>query len=281
MHRFHMVVLGTGLLWGASVPAFADDAVTSTTPAESPMEPWPDVIIERPYVLPAGMLAAYADLEVARISFDVAGMSDSVTEEGLHLGAGYGVTDKITAGFEYAFALHEFEIKGPLTLWGELKLAHTDKLNIAASAALVVDLNASDAMGMSTTTETLVAGLGAAYKLTPTFEVFTGSPVGPGPVGQHLQIGFQSGAPITFDVLAGAGLQATPQLFAYASTNLAHISISNSANGFFGADFIPLSVGAFYAANKQLDLGVFLNFPDLKNAQLDVLVFGAGLTWFK
>jgi hypothetical protein len=245
------------------------------------MEPWPDVIIERPYVLPSGMLAAYADVELARISATVAGMTESATEEGLHLGAGFGITDKITAGVEYAFALHEFEIKGPLTLWSELKLAHGEKLNVAASAGLVVDLNASDAMGASTTTETLVAGVGAAYKVTPTLAVFTGAPVGPGPVGQQLQVGFQSGAPITFDVLAGAGVQATPQLFAYASTNLAHLSISNSANGFFGADFIPLNVGAFFAASKQLDLGAFLSFPDLENAKLDVMVFGAGLTWFK
>ena len=274
---------------GASAGAGAE----VTVPTGDTMGVWPLEMISRPWTLPASKLSVYGDFDVARFSLGAAG---SVTGEGLHLGLGYGVNDKITVGADYSFSLHEFEIKGPLALYGEFSLAHTSKLSVAASADLTINLNATtfSATGMpsSGTTETLHAGLGARYTLAPKIAVYTSGgsiglasgldhgPVGPGPVGQHLAIGFQSGAPITFAVPVGIALQATPQILAFASTTLASFSISNSANAFIGKDFFQLNLGAYFTASKMLDVGAFLSLPDLKGPGFDLMFFGLGARWY-
>ena len=228
--------------------------------------PWPVAIIERPLTLPPANVAVYGDLDLAGVSITIAGMTASNTSEGLHAGFGYGISDKLTIGAEYAITLSSFEAKGPLTLYGEDGLMHTPKLYVAFSADLVVDFDSVDAMGNSATSETLQAGLGARYLVAPKIAIFTGTPYGPGPVGQHLSIGFQSGAPITLAIPAGVGLQATPQLFAWVSTVLADISISNSSTTIIFKDNIPFEIGALYSATKNIDVGAFLDFPDLEHA---------------
>src|SRR5690242_6376043 len=139
---------------GAGMEGTVNATATADTGA------WPTAVIDRPYVLPKSKLAVGADLGVAKISFpDGMGGSTTSTGEGLGIIAGYGVTDKITAGLTYGFSLNEFEIKGPLSLYGEFQLAHSAKMSITASANFTYDLNSE--------AKEIDAGLGLRYNVTP------------------------------------------------------------------------------------------------------------------
>jgi len=292
MKRVNVASLAGVLLFiGGNAFAQAEDPAApppdpNATPAvvapAGGMMGWTDAVINRPLTMPKGKVGIYGDLDVLRISTSVTvgGMTTtaSATAEGLHAGFGYGIDDKLEIGAEYRFSLHDFEIKGPLTLYGAYSLYHQGKLTIGGSADLVVDLNGQgvDSMGMATSSTNLAleAGLGIRFMLTDKIAVYTGSPIAPGPLGQHLHIGLNNSGPVSIDIPVGLALQATPQLYAYVSTNIAHIKLANDSNAIIFADVIPLDIGALFAASHNLDVGLFLNLPDLKNAQFDVLVFG-------
>ncbi len=65
------------------------------------------------------------------------------------------------------------------------------------------------------------------------------------------------------------GWQASPKIFAWASTLLAHIKLSNTANAFFIADFIPLELGLYDRLSKDIDLGGFVAITNLENSSTD------------
>jgi hypothetical protein len=106
------------------------------------------------------------------------------------------------------------------------------------------------------------------------------TPTAGGILGQQLSIGLYSGAPITLDIPIGAGFQATPQIFAWVNTSIAHIKLSNSANAFIFADYIPLDIGANYRMSKNLQVEAYMALPDLENAQFDLLFFGVGARYY-
>jgi hypothetical protein len=295
MQRLKVLLIGTGLLFAA--PAFAQvggdasgagggsaapaggDATAAggaTTPSvgatvEGGGGAWSEEIIDNPVTLPKGALSVYGDLGILRLSITIPAvppapaMTQTFTLEQLVVGANYGVSDKLTVGGQYGIPLHDDSGtfpnsgKGPLTLLGAFNLKTDLKMSVAAAADLTINLG-------NTTTETIHAGLALRYNVAPKFAVFTGSPVaGMGPMAQHLSIGLNSNAPITFALPVGAAFQASPKLFAFADTTLASFSISNSNNAFIFSDFIPIEVGAFFRAVKDLDVGVIFN-DDLKNA---------------
>jgi hypothetical protein len=270
----------------AAPPPDGTTPPAATTTASGGGMMWGDAIINRPLTMPKGKVGIYGDLDVARISITVGTMTDSATAEGLHVGFGYGVDDKLEIGAEYAFSLHDFEIKGPLTLYGAYSLYHAGKLTIGGSADLLIDFNGFGAVDpmtgaqSSSTNLSLQAGLGIRYMLTDKVAVYTGSPIAPGPLGQHLSIGLNNSGPISLDIPVGLALQATPQVYAFLQTNIAHLGISNDSNAFLFADFIPVDVGLYYAASHALDVGAFLNLPDLKNAKFDVLEFGIAARYY-
>jgi hypothetical protein len=249
---------------------------------------WPKSQIDRPLTVLKGKLDALADIYILHSSVTVLGMTSSATAEGLAVGAGYGITDKLEVGGSYAFALHDFEIKGLLTVYGAFALMHTDKLDIGASADLAINLAPDDA------TETIHAGLAVRYKVAPKFAVFTGTPskIGgvtdlglrpAGPLGQHLTLGLNDGAAKTFSLPVGFGMQATPELFAYLNTNLLSITLSDVPDGADRvtsiADFTPLTLGALYAVNKNIDAAVSFGFLDLQNAG-DAYLITVGARYF-
>ena len=298
------LLIGAGVLWAGAAaaqpaPDPAPEPVASTdgtvvAPVDAMMPGWTTVMIDRPLTLPASKLALYGTLDIAHVKITVpGGTSVSATSEALDLGVGYGVNDKLTVGGQYAFAIHDFEIKGPLTLFGAYSLLSSDKLTIGASANLTVNFAAgADAMGNSTTTETLHAGLGVRYKLTPTVAIYSGGkpapfggvasemPMAGSALGQHLSIGLNSQAPISFDVPVGVGIQASPQAFLWVNTSIAHLGISNDKNAFLFADFIPLNVGLNYSVDKHLDVNAFLTLPDLKESKFDLLFAGIGVRYY-
>lgn len=276
-----------GVEAGASVDATGD---ATAPPVEATVEGsvamgWPGSIIDRPLVLMAGKLAAHADILIARASFSSGTTSVTSTSELLAVGAAYGVADKITAGASYAFTLNEFEIKGPLTVYGSFGLTDNGKLSVAAGADLVADLGGVDAMGESTVELAIHAGLAVRYKLAPKFAVYSGNPYQPGPSGQHLTIGLSDGAAKSFALPVGFAAQVTPQLYTYAQTTLATILLSDPGMGdrvaFIGSDAggIPLALGGWFNINKNIDAGASLNFPDLNFAG-DFFIITVGARYY-
>jgi hypothetical protein len=307
MHKsLKLALIGSSLLFTA--PAFAQDAPAGDATA-APANPDPNAaagttptvgatatatggasafsatgqLIDQDYVADKGKIGAFGDVDVLHLSLSGGGVSVSATQEGLNLGAGYGITDKITAGLEYQFPVagdgtDNTAFKGPLTIFGNLLLSHSDKLTVAVNADFEYDVCGSvDATsGDCAGTKAIHAGLGLKYRINPKFAVFTGSPFGPGPVGQHLSISLESSGPITFELPVGIGMQATPQIFAFAETNLALFRLAN-ANGAdavspifsdseMGGIGIPLALGGYFGVSKQLHVGAQLSFPDLAHA---------------
>ena len=282
----------------------------STTEGNGAAPPsWTQEMIKRPFTAMKGGIVAYGDLDIMHVDFGMA----SATQYQLHLGGAYGVTDKISAGLEYSFPLagdgtDGVTGKGPLRLYGIMGLTQSDKMTIAAEADFELNFAGGvDAMtGDATTTKAIHAGLDVRYMATPKVALFTGSPMGPAVPGalgslqvagfgtfgtqQHLSISLESDGPITFSIPVGVAFQATPKIFAYADTVLASIALANSPypDGmdtksivFIGDDNleIPLHVGGFYSANKNLDIGVTL-LDNLKHAG-DLIVIALGARWTK
>ena len=288
MQRATAFLISTGLLLGTAGAALAEGEEPAATdpnavPATAaPMTPgdaavaWSQSYIDRPLTLPAKMLSIYGDVDVANISFTdpVSGTSSSSTAEGLQLGVAYGVSEQLTVGADYAVTLNpNGSAKGPLDLYGSFRAFHKDKLSAAIGGGVIIDFT-------DPTTEEIFLGAAIRFQLAPKLAIFTGSPTtAPGPAGSHLQIGLNSGAPITLSIPVGVGLQVTPQAYVYVDTTIADISIKNSNNAFIFSDFIPLEIGGLFAVSSQLDVGAHLAFLDLKGSASD-LVFGVSARYF-
>jgi hypothetical protein len=278
------LVLATLLI---ASPAVADDLAGGGAPPDAAaLPPGPARMIDRPFSLHEGAIAAYGSIDIAHT---VLGMMD-LSQYLMRLGGAYGISKDLSVGAEYGFALagdgtDKTTGRGPFQLYGLYSLTQDDSLTVAAYAAFTANLaGAFDAMsGDPTTTKALSAGFDIRYKLTPDIAMFSGSPFGPALPGnlaglaiagvsargtqQHFTMSLEDKGPILFDVPIGVGFQATPELFAYLDTVLATFAISNSpyheADGrektavFFGGDDLelPLHVGAFYAVDKNIDVG--------------------------
>jgi hypothetical protein len=298
MIRLSQILFAATALAAVPLTAFAEDAATDP-PADpnaggggdgtavAPVEgggaamtsAWSRSVIDRPLTVLKGKLGAAADLAIVRFPGITVGTvtSDASTGEALRVGAGYGISDKLEVGGSYAFALHPFEIKGTLTLFGAFALMHSAKLDLGASADLAINLAGSS------TTEAIHAGLAVRYKVAPKFAVFTGMPWAPGPLGQHLTIGLNSGAAKSFALPVGFGMQATPELFAYVNTQLFSLLLSDPGTGgkrFNSiADATPLTLGAFYSVNKNIDAAVSFGFSDVQHAG-DTYAITVGARYF-
>lgn len=290
-----------------ATPAFAEEPVVDPT-AETPADPntggaatgmeattgatvppagaWSRSVVDRPYILGKGKIAAYGQYGIARVSgpnpIDPT-MTLSFTGDQFGVGGAYGVTDKITAGAQYGFTPGligdaDSEVKGSFDIFGEYEVIRDAKLNVTASADFDIDLCGSiDMMGECSSALGINAGLGARYTLAPKMAAFTGAPYGPGPVGQHLKISFDG--PIDFALPVGFMYQATPELNVHATTQLLNIGISDSNTTIFGADYIPLTLGALYSATPAIDVVGTFGLPDLKNG-VDALTFAVGARWY-
>ncbi|HEY5928066.1 MAG TPA: hypothetical protein VIV11_40545 [Kofleriaceae bacterium] len=243
---------------------------------------WSRSAIDRPYVVNKGKIGAYLGYSIASITFqfDPTMPATTITADGFGVGAGYGITDKITAGLQYAFTPGligdaDSEIKGELDIFGMFQIARSAKMDITATADFALGL-ASDPVSKG-----IAAGLGAKYLLAPKMALFTGGPYGPGPVGQHLQISLDTDGPITFSLPVGFMFQATPELNLYGMTNLTTIAISNAGDStFFGADYIPLFLGGLFSVTPNIDVTADFGLPDLKEAGFDLYVFSIGARYY-
>ncbi len=225
---------------------------------------WSMSIIDRPLNLLKGMIRVDADLGILKINIPAippATSGSSLTGVALGVGAGYGISDKLEAGVSYAISLKEFEAKGPLSLYGLFNLVHSDKMRISAGASFGYNL-ASEKIGIG-------AGLAFQYHLAPKMMVFM--------TPTHLSIGLDPTV-AAINLPVGFGFQATPNIFAYAETNLFDIGLKPSGSAFIFADRTPLTVGGSYSPSNKMDLGASINASNLPDiADLFVITVYARL----
>lgn len=287
MHRAKLVVVG---LLVAS-PALAQDADMTMgggggTGGEGAIAVEATSLVKRPYVVGEGKLGFYAAYEVEREAEDVMGMSETHLSDGFLVGAGYGLTREATVGAEYAFrpgilSDDESELSGGLGLFGMYQVIADGTLNVTVTGEFVYDLcGATDAMTMDCVgTKALALGAGVRYLLSPELAVFSGGPIGPGPVGQQFKISLEDMGKAFFDLPAGVMYQASPDLGVYVATNLMHINIANDDSGFFGADFIPVTVGGSFELDKSMGIEGELGLGDISNG-VDALTFAVGFRYY-
>ena len=220
----------------AAAPPAEEVAPAPAVVEDAPMVAgnWSMSIIDRPLNLLKGMIRVSGDLGIAKISITTGTTTTSATGIGLGIGAGYGISDKLEAGVGYGISLKEFEAKGPLTLYGLFNITHSEKLRISAGAQVGYNL-ASEQLGIG-------AGLAFQYHLGPKMMVYMPP--------THLQISLDpTTAAISLPV--GFGFQATPNVFAYAQTNLFDIGLKPSGSAFIFADRTPLTVGGSYSPSNK------------------------------
>jgi hypothetical protein len=260
-----------------------DPATTSVTAAPTPPPPsgFPLQIDDRPLTLPKSKLDFHAGFPILVRTVPTAmGTTTTDTLAGFAIGAAYGVDDKIEIGGDYALSLSPGNIKGPLTFHLAYRFKADPKLEVAFAGALALDfVDTTDTAGMTSTTTFFGLQFGAwvRYHIASKVSLFTGSPGLPSsalalnkfslplpPLAYQLQLGLAGGAAIALEVPVGVGFQATPNIYTFASLNLANIKIKDTVNAFLFADFIPIAIGGFYSMDK-LDIGaVFAD--DLEHA---------------
>jgi hypothetical protein len=213
---------------------------------------YPQAVIDRPGVLPKGVLEITADLPIL--------VKPSPVSLALGIGARYGLAPKIDAQISYAFALKEFEIKGDLGLGLQYDLATNDKMRAALRVTTGLDLNGFDAATGDSKVQFNGIGLGVnfQYKLTPKVAVFT-------PGNQLTMGGADFPKPVAINLPIGFGFQASPELWAWASTSIGTFGLSPSGNVLI-SDITPASIGASFSPSNKMDVGASLDFFDLQHA---------------
>jgi hypothetical protein len=290
MKRVNVASLAGVLLFiGGNAFAQAEDPAapppppdgTGTGSAAAPTDgDFPLAINDRPLTLPTGKFEIHGGVPIVTSSTtNAAGMSSSSTTESIAVGATYGVAPKIEVGADYAFRINpDASAKGFLDFHAGYLALHSGKLDVSFLAGLsMLFVDSVDATGMATTNTFASIQLGAAvrYQLAPKLSIFTGNPGTPNgipgilsfvfpPVAYQLSFGINNSGPAYLALPVGVGLQATPNIYLFAATNIATIKIANASNSVIFSDAIPLAIGAFYSMPK-LDLGVQFS-DDLKNA---------------
>jgi hypothetical protein len=262
-------------------PAAPPPPPDGTTPAATTTDSaWPLAINDRPLTLATGKFEIHGGLPIATTSTaNAMGMTSSSTSESLAIGATYGVAPKIEVGADYAFRINpDASAKGFLDFHAGYMALHSGKLDVSFVAGLsMLFVDTVDTMGMATTNTYASIQVGAAvrYQLAPKISIFTGNPGTPNglpgfltfvfpPIAYQLSFGINNSGPAYLALPVGVGLQATPNIYLFAATNIATIKIANASNSVIFSDAIPLAVGGFYSMPK-LDVGVQIS-DDLKNA---------------
>jgi|SRR5580704_7847845 hypothetical protein len=249
-------------------------AVTAGTSAPGT---WDSQLNNRPLVLDPGKLEVHGSVPIFTVSepeLNMAGMivgTTTDTFEGLGLGATYGIMPKLEGGLDYTIPLNpNGSASGVLGLRAAFAAMHTDKMDLAISAALDFDFHDGNDVALQ-------LGGWFRYRINPKISVFTGNPGLPYELGflgalgnistNQLALGFGNGQAISLALPVGVGLQATPQIYAFAAINLADFYFTNGPKSvdLLFADFIPLEIGAFYSMNSTLDLGITFS-DDLEHA---------------
>jgi hypothetical protein len=242
-------------------------------------------LIARPYVVGSGKLGLYAAYEIERTVSTVMAVESTKLDDGFLVGAGYGLTPEITVGAQYGFrpgvlSDAESELSGPLSFFGMYQAVNDGTLDITATGEFIYDLCGSVDMSMSCAgTMAITFGAGVRYKLAPEFAVFSGSPIGPGPVGRQFNLSLEDKGKMAFDLPAGLIYQANADLGLYIATNLMHINIANDDSVFFGADTIPILLGGSFELDKSMSVEAEVALGDISDG-VDDLTFALGFRYY-
>ena len=219
-----------------------------------------------------------------RSATEVGGITAVSHGEMLHVGLGYDVTDRVTVGAEYIAAYHVPELDRPLLAYAKVALVHDARLDVVAGGNVAID-----AGGSGTEPRVLAQlGVGARFWLAPTLAVFAGGPGdgfgpfslgagrgpgAPGPAGQELAIGIGGGTPIALELPAGATAHVGP-VEVGVRTTLARISLHHDRDALLGADVVPIDVASSVVVRPDLQLGLYVDVPDLKRSDSQLVVVG-------
>lgn len=259
-----------------AVTGTADNPAPPNTGPNAPAGPWPAAVIDSGLAVPASRLALYGGLLIDRTSYTAPPVPPLTTGATVHdtalallAGAGYGATEDITVGGEYELPIDDangvFSNAGRLAAFVGYRALHDGKLDVEVGGDLDFFFNGG-------TTVVLHAGASVRYRLGPKLAVYTGTPLAPEPYGQQLVLGLNHSAPVALDIPIGFALQATPKVYAWAGTTLAHIKLANTDNAFLFADVIPLELGAVDRATKDLDVGAYVRFTNLESTEADFTI---------
>lgn len=220
-----------------------------------------------------GRLELRGDLAAETSRLSSLGSTASKTIEVARVAGGYALDDRFEVGGAYQLAVHDFEPGGIASAYGTWHALHTARLDVGASLASSVNLDA-DRIGDGRPRVALGIGAGVFYRITPCVSVFTGTPWGPAPLGQQIQIALGGGGFSTFDLPVGAAVTAFYRVDAYAMTTVMSVLLSaprndkrfavlgkSVARGGLG---VPLRLGARYGVTDRLKIGFELQIRDLE-----------------
>lgn len=271
-----------------------DLAAGTPTRDEEPVAVAPSTyaIDRRPLTLGRGKIDVHGGLVATamKVQINTIGTTKTASAQGLALGATYGIGAKGELGFDYTLGLRPGDVKGPLLFHGAYVAKQTEKLDLALSLGLAIDfIDQTDPMTMMTSTraaKALQVGVWARYHVGPKLSAFTGLPALPSsagslgksaplpPIPYQLSIGLSSLDAIALDLPAGLGYQASPKLYTFGALDFARLGMNNATSALVFSDFIPISLGGFYAMPK-MDIGAVFS-DDLKQAadylRFDVVV---------
>ncbi len=251
---------------GCVLAALAGTALAQPAP-EAGIAAWPQAVADRPTTLNAGMIEFRGD--VAVFGFSTSG-SSSDTFSLAGIGASLGISDAIEIGGDYAFQVSpDVDAAGVLAGHLQLRLAHGGPLSASLGISTLYSHSADGIV--------LAGGLNVRYRLSPQVSLYTMTSGVPlcggclkvlGPVTGQFLIGIPThgDTEVVLNLPIGLGIQASPEVYLYAETSLATIQLSPSSDSIAsGGDYIGVNLGAWFAASKQLDLGISFA-DDLKHA---------------
>ncbi len=282
MNRVSASLIAAGLL-AVSGSAFADDATPGAAPPAAPVTAPAAApageLNDAPLVAPMGKLSVYGTLPILAVpSISIDPTTGAITQStstdvGIAFGATYGIADKLEGGIEYAHTLSPSSGNGLINVHAAYAALHNDKLDVALAADFVADFDSGGPV-------ILQVGAWARYHLAPKISLYTGNPglahttpqggsSAAGffgfPSSYQLAFGLNNGNDVLLALPVGVGFQASPQLYAFASTTIADFEFNGGSNAFIFSDFIPIGVGAFYSVSDKLEVGAEFS-DDLKNA---------------
>jgi len=222
---------------------------------------YPLELIKRPLTLPAGM----AEINVAGTYIRMKGFDATI---GVGGGIGYGITDQLDLGVVSGYTIK------PDAAWSKeitptlrLSLMDTDKLDLAAGVSAPINLND----GADKLSEIDVDLLGR-YLLSDNLAITFGEGL--------LPIGIKPSFALALNLNVGILFQMMPNLALDLTTQIAHIKLKSDtdANVIFGKDAIPVDAMFRYSLNPKFDILVGVDFPDLKNSKLDLIMIMGGVS---
>jgi hypothetical protein len=263
---------------GCALAAVAGTALAQPAPSMAPpptedpngmgIANWPQAIADRPTTLNGGMVELRGDIAV--FGFSTSGSStDTFSLAGV--GASFGISNGIEVGGDYAFQVSpDVDAAGVFAGHLQLRLAHGGPLSASLGVAALYSHSADGIV--------LAGGLNVRYRLSPQISLYTMTSGVPlcggclkvlGPVTGQFLIGIpnKGDTEVVLNLPVGLGIQASPEVYLYAETSLATFMLTpENTNIATGGDYVGLNAGAWFAASKQLDLGISFA-DDLKHAK--------------